>query len=86
MRPYCKTGIIPLPLSPRQEKIPSCTVWDQDSFLNATEGKVLTPQEREELFALIIKYLETHNAHLDQDDEHWEYVFMTYRAPDESTL
>lgn len=46
----------------------------------------LSPQEREELFALIIKYLETHNAHLDQDDEHWEYVFMTYRAPDESTL
>lgn len=44
----------------------------------------LPPEERKELFALILKYLDTHSTHLKQDDEHWEYVFMTYRAPDES--
>lgn len=42
----------------------------------------LSPEEREEPFSLILKYLHTHDTHVKQDDEHWEYVFMTYRAPE----
>ncbi|WP_297211333.1 winged helix-turn-helix domain-containing protein [uncultured Flavonifractor sp.] len=44
----------------------------------------LTGEERGELMALVSDYLSKRRILSETRDEHWEYVLMAYRAPDET--
>ena len=44
----------------------------------------LTRREREELSALVKDYLAAHRVPAPETEEHWEYVLMARRAPDEA--
>lgn len=43
----------------------------------------LTAQEREELTGLVSDYLSAHALPAEERTEHWEYVLMAYRAPED---
>lgn len=44
----------------------------------------LSPEDRDELAALVEDYLDSHNVHTPEESEHWEYVVMAYRATEEN--
>lgn len=44
----------------------------------------LSTEERKELVALVANYLDSHGTHTPENAEHWEYVVMAYRSPEES--
>lgn len=44
----------------------------------------LTSEEREELGRIVADYLYTHSNYIDPKSEHWEYVLMAYRAPEDT--
>lgn len=43
----------------------------------------LSTEERQELAEKIADYLDRHGAHTPPSTEHWEFVIMAYRAPEE---
>lgn len=43
----------------------------------------LSTQERRELTEMVTGYLNTHGTHSRENEEHWEYVVMAYRAADD---
>lgn len=43
----------------------------------------LSTEERRELAGIVADYLNQHGTHTPANAEHWEYVIMAYRAPEE---
>ena len=43
----------------------------------------LSTEERRELAEIVADYLNQHGTHTPANAEHWEYVIMAYRAPEE---
>lgn len=66
------------------DTVHQCGEAEQEDYRRLQFGALhLPPRERRELTALVEEYLSRHSTPGSEEDEHWEYVLMAYRSPEE---
>ncbi|MEQ2454988.1 ArsR/SmtB family transcription factor [Flavonifractor hominis] len=66
------------------DSVHQCSEAELEDYRKLQFGALhLPPQERRELAALVEDYLSRHSTPGTEEDEHWEYVLLAYRSPEE---